>query len=422
MKSLVRFLGLVFLVLTLLLTASLFAQLWLQRETKRLRAETAAEVQVKLDALFALHPLGEADLGAESLSRYGRLLGGHVALSGTPTPALADAIEVAYAVPEKLRAPGMPATRFTVEVPLSNVNRLFLFHERSIVGLLVAGMTLLAATLAIGLVWFFRREPYGASRAPFPSPQTGEVNSLVQLARRTVAKDKELELARASNERTAQDLHLNQQLLSRALEDKAELGRNLHDGVVQSLYAAGLTLEAAQAELAASPDEANKRIGRTLDLLNATIRDVRGYINGLSPEALNRTGFRQALGALADELRAERLVAFDFRIDDSATAALAPAQARELLQIAREAVSNSLRHGKASSVAIYLGLHPESIELLIRDNGAGFDAKQRRVEGHGLRNIEARAALLKGHWELSSTPGKGTVVRLSLPRQPKAAL
>jgi signal transduction histidine kinase len=241
------------------------------------------------------------------------------------------------------------------------------------------------------------------------------MRSFEQLAKTSVARGEELVRERDERQRTEQDLQFNRQLLSQALEEKIRLGHDLHDGIIQSLYAAGLTLEAARALISTAPAEADRRLEQTREAINATIRDVRGYISGLTPERLLRSGFKQALASLTDELCAGRDVSCDLRIDDDAAALLTLEQTREVVQIAREAVSNSLRHGDAKTISLRLHMGDQAVCLLVQDNGAGYDSSQRRPGGHGLGNMEARAERLGGSLRVESQPGVGTRIVLTLP-------
>jgi signal transduction histidine kinase len=156
--------------------------------------------------------------------------------------------------------------------------------------------------------------------------------------------------------------------------------------------------------------------------LNEAIRDVRAYIVGLAPENLRRAGFAHGLSALLGELRAGRDAEFDMKIDDEAAALLTPEQSIEALQIAREAVSNALRHGGATRITLRMHKGDREVCLLVQDNGAGFNADRRRDGGHGLGNMRARAERIGGSLRVSSTPGEGARVLATLPvLQPTAA-
>lgn len=293
----------------------------------------------------------------------------------------------------------LPHPRPTVSLPLR------VAFPLALTGLALA--TALLASLALRSRLADSRPPFAGSRA--------EIGALALLAETSAAQGAALARERDVRQRAEADALLNQQLLNRSLEEKIRLGRDLHDGIIQSLYAAGLVIQSARTVAPSDPAEADRRLAQGLDSLNQTIRDVRAYIAGLAPDNLRQTGFAQALEALFTELRAGRDVRFDLKIDDAATARLTPEQSTEALQLAREAISNSLRHGGASLITVRLHPGDGEICLLVQDNGAGFDPARRNGAGHGLANMEARAARLGATLRIESRPGEGTRLVLTFP-------
>jgi len=287
-------------------------------------------------------------------------------------------------------------------------------RSQALWGALMLSGVLFAGMATLTLAWLVRKSRTPDRKEILAKAQR-EMDSLLQLAQASEEKARALEAEKAERQRTEQDLHFNQQLLTRALDEKIQLGRDLHDGIIQSLYSAGLTLEAAKAEIRAQPELASQRVDQTVALLNSTIRDVRAFIRGLSPESLRISGFKSALSALAGELSAGAELNFDIRVDEPAAGLLSLEQSRELIQLAREAVSNALRHGKAKTVALYLGRDGGELAFLIRDDGTGFDPEAPRGGGNGLRNMQARVQRLSGRLSIRSTPGQGTIISLFVP-------
>jgi signal transduction histidine kinase len=103
------------------------------------------------------------------------------------------------------------------------------------------------------------------------------------------------------------------------------------------------------------------------------------------------------------------------KLDPAATALIAPEQTTDVVNILREAISNSLRHGRARTVTVRAGRGEGSVVLAVQDDGAGFDPAASRGPGHGLANMQARAGMLGGVVDVASVPGKGTRVLLTLP-------
>lgn len=305
--------------------------------------------------------------------------------------------------------PPAPVTSAPAQTPAARIAEL---AQRAAFPLALTGLVL-AAALAISLGVRTAR----VDESPDPlAPSRAEMGALAKLAETSVAQRQELAHERDVRQRAEADALLNQQLLNRALEEKIRLGRDLHDGVIQSLYAAGLTIESARALARTDPSEADRQLSTCRDNLNQTIREVRAYIAGLAPAKLHRANFSEALNALVRELDAGRHVQYELRIDESATTLLSPEQTLEALQVAREAVSNGLRHGAATRVTVRLHTGDDEVCLLIQDNGTGFDPNERASSGHGLGNMQARAERLGGRLRIESTPGVGTRVVFNLPR------
>ena len=285
---------------------------------------------------------------------------------------------------------------------------------------LLLALTALALSLAL-IVSHAVRAFRGDSRAPFRVTRT-EVGTLAKLAQSSVAQGEELSRERDVRRRAEEDANLKQQLLTQSLDEKIRLGHDLHDGIIQSLYAAGLTLESVRALVKTNPGEADRQLEATRATLNEAIRDVRAYIVGLTPENLRRAGFAHALTGLLGELRAGREAEFDMKIDDEAAALLTPEQSVEALQIAREAVSNALRHGRATHITLRMHKGDREVCLLVQDNGTGFNASTRRDGGHGLGNMHARAKRIGASLRVTSAPGEGARVLATVPVfQPSAA-
>ncbi len=285
-------------------------------------------------------------------------------------------------------------------------------------------LAMTALALSAGLLASLNLRP---RRADDPDPSAklplarAEMEALSQLAEQNSQQHAALSRERTDRQFAEADAHLKQQLLNHSLEEKIRLGRDLHDSIIQSLYAAGLTLEAAQALLTRDPLEADRRLEQCRQNLNTTIRGIRAYIAGLTPEHLRQAGFAQALRDAFAELGEAREAQLNTRIDDEAAALLSAEQTTEALQIAREAMSNSLRHGRARNVTIRLHSVENEVCLLVQDNGLGFDPGRLTHSGHGLNNMRARAARAHGTVRIESLPERGTRVVLTMARDAQPA-
>ena len=301
--------------------------------------------------------------------------------------------------------------QIVADSPALPLLRAYQHDQRNAVGLVV--VVALISLLAVALTGGARPAPTLHERV---QQSRQEMHQVQHLAKINVAQEASLGLERAERRRADENLQLQQLLLNQALAEKIRLGRDLHDGVIQSLYATGLTLESARQKQADDRVAADELFARGIQLLNQSIREIRGYIQPLTDTPVGMPlVFAKALDVLLASLKGARTVRFQVRLDESAEAQLDPSQLPDTLQIIRESVSNSLRHGAATQIDIRLHEEGARLALLIQDNGTGFDPANVASGGHGLTNFRARAASLGAELKIDSRPGHGTRVVLTLP-------
>ncbi|GHC06360.1 ATP-binding protein [Cerasicoccus arenae] len=193
------------------------------------------------------------------------------------------------------------------------------------------------------------------------------------------------------------------------------LARDLHDGVIQSVYAVGLQLERANAMAQRDPAKTMDRINDCKDTLNSIIRELRGFIKGLTPAPLQGQSLHNALEQLVIHARKSTDTAIDIRINPGACLALTTAQALHIYQLSRELLSNAIRHAEAKNIVLRLSHEPDAVELSIVDDGVGFDHEDLRLEGRGLANIQDRARQMSAYVKIMSRPSTGTRVHIKVP-------
>jgi signal transduction histidine kinase len=203
-------------------------------------------------------------------------------------------------------------------------------------------------------------------------------------------------------------------------DERERIGRDLHDGIIQSLYAVALSLEDVPALIAEAPAEGERRVDQAIDSLNLAIRDIRNFIHGLRPEAVDGTQVLAGIAALAHNIGEGGLLDVVIELDPAADPALTPEEGIQLLSLVREALSNAARHSGGRRIEVVLRRAEEGSLLEIADDGAGFDPDQATRAGHhGLANMRVRANAIGGTLEIVSEPGRaaGTRVRIRLPKR-----
>lgn len=195
------------------------------------------------------------------------------------------------------------------------------------------------------------------------------------------------------------------------LEERERIAKELHDGVIQSLFAVGMNL---QGLASTSSDEGiAARLEGAVEDVDRAIRDLRNYIFGLRPGILADRQLDQVLKEMATEFGSRSGVLTVVDVDGEAAAELA-SRAGDVVQLAREALSNVGRHAEATTCRVSLRRGGGGFVLEVDDDGRGFDVDA-ASRGMGLRNLRERAESLGGTLEVATTPGEGTTVRATLP-------
>jgi signal transduction histidine kinase len=188
------------------------------------------------------------------------------------------------------------------------------------------------------------------------------------------------------------------------LRDRERIARDLHDKVIQRLFATGLSLQAAGHGVGAP---AAGKLAEAVDELDGTIAEIRNVIFGLEARPADRPNLSAALLALVDEVTQPAGLEPTVRIDGPLNSLLSPALGEELLAVAGEALVNVARHAQAHHVDLSVHVDARSVVLRVVDDGHG--PREGRPEGHGLANLDARARRHGGTCQLRATDGTTTL-------------
>jgi signal transduction histidine kinase len=197
------------------------------------------------------------------------------------------------------------------------------------------------------------------------------------------------------------------------MDERERIAKELHDGVIQSLFAVGMGLQAT-ATLSKDPD-LEQRISDAVSEIDRSIRDLRNYIFGLRPGILADRQLDQAIRQLVDDFQEKTGVTTAVQIDGGLAAEVS-GQAGDIIQLIREALSNVGRHAHAATCRVSLIRTTDGALLEIDDDGQGFDIESARGKGEGLRNLEERADSLGGELEVEGgAESDGTTIRVRIP-------
>ncbi len=196
--------------------------------------------------------------------------------------------------------------------------------------------------------------------------------------------------------------------------ERNRLARELHDTLAHSLSAMAVQLEAADALWDTAPDEARKRLARSLDTTRDGLAETRRALQALRASPLDDLGLGLAVRALAESVAARNRLAVDVQTPETVER-LSPAVEQCVYRVAQEALENVTRHAVARRVSVGLEVQGQRVVLTVADDGQGFDVDAALAEDRfGLRGMQERAELVGGALEVTSAPGQGTTVRLTV--------
>jgi signal transduction histidine kinase len=216
-----------------------------------------------------------------------------------------------------------------------------------------------------------------------------------------------LEVFDVETARTIEAMEQQQILAS----ERDRIARDLHDGLIQKVYTAGLLVESAQRAISSERPIAG-RLERAGAVLNDVIGDLRQTLGELRTTP-SSVPLLAGLRRIAEDPRFRSFVDVSLIADLPETDLLPPAQTDHILAIVNESLSNIVRHAHARQVKIAVQVGDGRLKVVIQDDGVGLS---RNIEaGYGLRNMRERARLLGGQLDVTSAGSKGTTVTLDVP-------
>jgi signal transduction histidine kinase len=207
---------------------------------------------------------------------------------------------------------------------------------------------------------------------------------------------------------------LSNRMAEERQDERTQIAAYLHDDLAQLLFRLSLQVDIAKRHLTMGDlGSVEGDLESIRETKSRTSEKIRALIRDLHRSPLGRAGLPEAIASFLADVGAGGNVRFHVDVDDLP---LPPPIQLLAYHIAREAVMNSLKHANPRNVSISLKPQGETVDLLIRDDGSGFDTSQDGPEGHyGLSMMRERAVVAGGTFEATSEPGRGTDVRVRFP-------
>lgn len=192
------------------------------------------------------------------------------------------------------------------------------------------------------------------------------------------------------------------------VEDRHRIARDLHDSVIQDIFAVGLSLQGLGARV--EEQSVRDQLDSSIDTLDRTVNTLRRYVFELREDVVPATGLDDKIQALVARMGS----AYPTKVELSVEPLESYPSDQELVLLLTEALSNALRHADAAKITVDVTQEDEDIVVRINDDGIGFDPAAIEA-GMGLANMRARALGLDGTLEFDSEPGEGTTVTARIP-------
>jgi signal transduction histidine kinase len=288
----------------------------------------------------------------------------------------------------------------------------------------------------IGMIGVANRpDPYTDDHQRLLLTYAGQVAIIIdnaQLYERLERANEDLE--RTISERTAQLRETGAALAEKATElgralaetvdaqerERQRIARDLHDGINQLLIGAMLELTSGRRRVERGAlDESRAAFEEAQDLLRRVEGEIRRVVHDLHPQVLEGLGLAAASRRLVDEFASQSNVRCEIAISGDLTGLPARTEA-SAFRILQESIHNVASHADARHVDVRLDVRDGHMRMEVSDDGQGFDSGAIRTDnGHlGLLSMRQRAEMLEGRFEIESTPGNGTTIRVLLPASP----
>jgi hypothetical protein len=307
MPPFARYLGLALIPLLVFLAVAGAGQVWLQKETRRFQADAITARRAQFVQVLAITHRAPETWDDDFQHELGTLLGGTVILvrgSGTAVPPASGDTRAPGFLAFDHPFPGTAGLSARVTFAAPAAGRLIVLHQQMLAAIVLLALALIAVSVILSLYYRSGGEP--GSRGSWPDLRS-EMLGVEHFARISVERSEALKRESGARHRAEEDLQVSRTLLDRSMQERVQLGRNLHDNICQTLYAVSLSLEGVKRTAAgAGTGTTGLRLDQCIAELRRLNHEVRSYLKDLEPDAILHQPFMEAIEAmLAGQSRSE---------------------------------------------------------------------------------------------------------------------
>jgi len=198
--------------------------------------------------------------------------------------------------------------------------------------------------------------------------------------------------------------------------ERERICRDLHDGIIQEIYAVGLGMESSLLLVQNNPNKAKMLINNNMKQLDLVIKDIRNYILGLKPVRFDDSDFYGSVTNLIEQCKANSSSHYNYQIDPNIYEYTAKNKRIQIYHIILEALTNIQKHAQATMVNLNLSIVNGQLTLDIKDNGVGFNISSLSLDNNGecqgIKNMKERVSLIDGRINIDSLIGQGTLIHI----------
>ncbi|HTH32319.1 MAG TPA: tetratricopeptide repeat protein [Lacibacter sp.] len=234
------------------------------------------------------------------------------------------------------------------------------------------------------------------------------------LSYRNYRQKQNIQQQRINELETEKQLAATEAVLKGEEQERTRLAKDLHDGLGGMLSGIRYTLNNMKGNLIMTEENA-QAFGRSIDMLDSSIREMRRVAHNMMPEALVKFGLDTALRDFCNDINKSGALQVKYQSIGLEGIEIDQTKSVTVYRIVQELLNNTMKHASAKHALVQLSYNDANLTITVEDDGKGFDAAVlKQSKGIGWSNIQNRVEFLKGKWDVDSQPGKGTSVNIEM--------